>query len=256
MLINVILQARLSSTRLPGKVLKKIVNKPMLALQLERVHRSKLVNKIIVATSTEKEDDAIINLCEELNIPYFRGSLDDVLGRYYHAAKQYACDHIVRLTGDCPLIDPEIIDKVIALHLEKNADYTSNCLTPCLPDGLDVEIFTNAALAHSFNQAKKPSEREHVTQYIRNHAERFIIENYRYEPNLSEQRWTVDEPNDFELVKQIYNNLYHIKTDFTLNDVLTLLTEQPHLKEINNQYNRNQGLEASIVLDKELGFDK
>jgi spore coat polysaccharide biosynthesis protein SpsF len=255
MSINVILQARLSSTRLPGKVLKNIVNQPMLALQIERVKTAKLIDKIVIATSTEQEDDAIDSLCKKLDIACFRGNLNDVLDRFYQTAKEFPSDHIVRLTGDCPLIEPNIIDQVIALHLEQVSDYTSNCFIPCLPDGLDVEVFTTQALAQSWKQAKKPSEREHVTQYIRNHSEMFTIVNFQYTPDLSMHRWTVDEPSDFKFVKNIYQHLYPSKPNFTMKDILTLLEQQPNLIKINNEYNRNQGLISSKAFDKEQGFE-
>lgn len=255
MSVNVILQARLSSTRLPGKVLKNIVNKPMLALQVERIKVSRLIDHVIIATSIEQDDDAIAHLCEKLDIACFRGNLNDVLDRFYHASKLFPSDHVVRLTGDCPLIEPEIIDQVIALHLTRGADYTSNCLIPCLPDGLDVEIFTSQALTQSWQQAKKPSEREHVTQYILNHKEQFTIENYQYSPDLSMHRWTVDEPNDFELVEKIYQYLYPNNPNFTMADVLILLKQHPHLIEINSKFSRNQGLTESKAFDKEQGFE-
>ncbi len=255
MSVNVILQARFSSTRLPGKVLKNIVLKPMLALQIERIKRAKLVDKIIVATSIEQDDDVIANLCKKLDVTCFRGNLNDVLDRFYHAAKAFPSEHIVRLTGDCPLIEAEIIDQVIALHLKQSADYTSNCFIPCLPDGLDVEIFTHQALKQSWQQATKPSEREHVTQYIRNHSELFTLADFQYTPDLSMHRWTVDEPSDFELVEKIYQNLYPSNPNFTMADILTLLEQQPNLIEINNKFSRDQGLAVSKALDKEQGFE-
>jgi spore coat polysaccharide biosynthesis protein SpsF len=255
MSVNAILQARFSSTRLPGKVLKRIVIIPMLALQIERIKTAKLIDKIIVATSIEQSDDGISELCKRLSIPCFRGSLDDVLDRFYHATICFPSDHIVRLTGDCPLIEPKIIDQVIALHIKEKADYTSNCFTPCLPDGLDVEVFTNKALMQSWKQAKKPSEREHVTQYIRNHNELFTLADYQHSPDLSIHRWTVDEPSDFELVKKIYQSLYPSKKNFTMEDILALLKQQPDLIELNNQHSRNEGLAASIVEDKEQDFE-
>jgi len=255
MSVNVILQARFSSTRLPGKVLKEIVNKPMLALQIERIKTAKLIDNIIIATSIEQDDDAIANLCAKLDIPCFRGNLNDVLDRFYHSAKQFPSDHVVRLTGDCPLIEPEIIDQVITLHLKQGADYTSNCFIPCLPDGLDVEVFTKEALTQSWQQAKKPSEREHVTQYILNHSKLFTLANFQYSPDLSMHRWTVDEPNDFKFVEKIYQNLYQNKPKFTMKDVLILLEQQPKLIEINNEFSRNQGLNESKAFDKEQGFE-
>ena len=255
MKVNVILQARFSSTRLPGKVLKNIVNKPMLALQIERIRAAKLIDNIIVATSTKQDDDAIANLCEKLNVTCFRGNLNDVLDRFYCAAQQFPSNHIVRLTGDCPLIEASIIDQVITLHLNKGVDYTSNCLIPCLPDGLDVEVFTLNALQQSWQQATKPSEREHVTQYIINNNDKFTIASYQYSPNLSEHRWTVDEANDFEFVDKIYQYLYPNKPNFTMEDVLSLLKQRPDLIKINNEFSRNQGLASSKAFDKEQGFE-
>lgn len=253
--IIVILQARMSSSRLPNKVLKLIANKPMLQLQIERIQQAKLIDKIIVATSNQREDDAINLLCEQLNITCYRGSLSNVLDRFYRVANEYNADHIVRLTGDCPLIDPQIIDSVIELHLKQRGDYTSNCRIPCLPDGLDVEVFTKAALNSSWQQATKPSEKEHVTQFMRNHDELFTLIDYQYSPDLSAYRWTVDEPDDFEFVTQVYQKLYNQKINFTMSDILSLLEKQPELARINNQFSRNEGLTKSLIIDKEQGYE-
>ncbi|PCH97334.1 MAG: spore coat protein [Gammaproteobacteria bacterium] len=254
MIVNVILQARFSSTRLPGKVLKKIVNKPMLALQIERIQTAKFIDKIIVATSLGKEDDDIALLCESLGVYCFRGSLDDVLDRFYQTAKQFPCDHIVRLTGDCPLIDSEILDSVINLHLENNADYTSNIEPPMLPDGLDVEIFTLSSLNRAWKEAKKPSEREHVTPYIRNNPELFTQQNFSYHKNLSHLRWTVDEKEDFEFVSHIFQSLYNDKPTFDMEDILMLLKEKTKLTSINKKYTRNEGMKSSKKKDNKLGY--
>jgi spore coat polysaccharide biosynthesis protein SpsF len=139
-MIIAVLQARLSSSRLPGKVLKPILDQPMLALQIERIKRSQLIDQLVVATSTSPEDEQISKLCQEIEVVSFRGSLDDVLERVYQAAKPYSPTYLVRLTGDCPLCDPELIDQVIQFHVDGNYDYSSNCLIPTYPDGLDVEI--------------------------------------------------------------------------------------------------------------------
>jgi len=250
----VILQARMSSTRLPQKVLRDIVGKPMLQHQIERIQHAKLVDNIVVATSKNKEDEKIVRLCKKLNIPFFQGDLNDVLDRYYHAAKLYHYEQIIRLTGDCPLIDSRIIDDVVSLHMQENADYTSNCRHACLPDGLDVEVFTIQALQKSWAQAKKPSEREHVTQYIRNHSDLFKIVDYKVKENLSHYRWTVDEPEDFNFVTQIYQHLYDKTKNFTFQDILLLLKKHPELNQINNHLIRDQGLIKSLAVDKELGY--
>jgi len=255
MTTNIILQARMSSSRLPNKVLKPLLGKAMLAHQLDRLQRTKLVDNIIVATSNETNDDAIAQLCDELNINCFRGSLDDVLDRYYQASQQFPSEHIVRITGDCPLIDPAVIDEVIALHQVQGSDYTSNCQPATFPDGLDVEVFTRSALSLAWQQAKKPSEREHVTAYIRNNSESFKQVNYSHHVNLSHYRWTVDEPEDFELIDKIYQNLYPKKPRFGLTDVLELLQQQPELTKINQQFTRNEGLIKSLIKDKELGYE-
>jgi len=254
-LITAIIQARMSSTRLPNKVLKTIVGKPMLALQIERIKQSKLINKIIVATSTQTADDDIAQLCKTLNIDCFRGSLTDVLARYYQCTDKYPTDHIVRLTADCPLTEPQIIDDVITLHLQSKSDYTSNCRLPCLPDGLDVEVFTKSALVFSHQKAIKPSEREHVTQFMRNHGNLFKLTDFHYKPDLSQLRWTVDETNDFEFVTQVYQYLYPQKPQFTMHDILTLLNEKPELNTINQNIIRDEGLLKSFIIDKEQGFE-
>ncbi|MGB0936180.1 MAG: cytidylyltransferase domain-containing protein [Colwellia sp.] len=255
MSVNAILQARVSSTRLPGKVLKKIMNKTMLELEIERINSASQIDKLIVATSIERDDDPIESLCNALDVSCYRGSLDDVLTRFYEASVKYKCDHIVRLTGDCPLIEAAIIDEVIALHLQTGAHYTSNCCPPSLPDGLDVEVFTQGTLEKSWLNAKKPSEREHVTQYVHNNKSLFHIENYSYVNDLSRYRWTVDEPEDLKFVEEIFQALYLKKQHFTMNDILSLLNKEPSLAQINSQYHRNQGLDKSKGEDKEQCFD-
>lgn len=253
--ILIILQARMSSSRLPGKVLKEILGKPMLEHQLQRLSHISTPHQLIVATSDNTSDNAIEALCRQLNVGCYRGDLDDVLTRYYHAAQSVNQDkkikHIVRITGDCPLIDANIIDEVITHYINQQVDYCSNCAPPTLPDGLDVEIFSFTALKQAFEQAIQPSEREHVTPFIRNNPQLFSTANYRYQTDLSHLRWTVDEPEDFDFVTQVYHNLYNKKMYFTMNDILLLLSKQPSLKNINNNYHRNEGLSRSLIEDKE-----
>jgi glutamate-1-semialdehyde 2,1-aminomutase len=247
-----ILQARFSSSRLPGKVLKPIMGMPMLALQVERVLKSKMIDQLIVATSTDPEDDAIELLCLQINIPCFRGSLNDVLDRFYQAARPWQLTQIVRLTGDCPLIDPEVIDSVIDFHLAGNYDYTSNTLRPTFPDGLDVEVFRFSILEKAWEEATLPSQREHVTPFIYNQPERFRIANRVHSENLSHLRWTVDEPEDFELITKIYNELYSAKADFRMADVLNLIQRKPELLTLNQTFERNEGMEKSLEEDKKI----
>jgi len=254
-MIIAIIQARMSSTRLPNKVLKTIANKPMLQLQIERIKTAKLIDKIVVATSNQSEDDAIAQLCQQLDISCFRGSLNDVLARYYYCANQYNTTHIVRLTADCPLTDASIIDQVIHLHIKTQSDYTSNCSPASLPDGLDVEVFTKKALTRAFNQARIPAEREHITLYFRNNNSIFNNTNFKHSPNLSHLRWTVDESEDFDFVKQVYQYLYTYNPHFSTDDILNLLNEHPELSKINQNFQRDEGLLKSIKNDKENGFE-
>lgn len=249
-MILAILQARVSSTRLPNKVLLPLLGKPMLVRQIERVMRSKRIDCLVVATSDESSDDAIETLCDSLNISCFRGSLDDVLDRFYQAALRQDSDHVVRLTGDCPLADPEVIDGVIKMHILNQNDYTSNCIHPTFPDGLDVEVFRYEALKKAWSNAELKSQREHVTPYIYQHPELFKLSNYDYfGVNLSNLRWTVDEGRDFDLVTEIYQRLYPENPEFNMNDVLELLEKHPALKSINTNIGRNEGYKKSLLDD-------
>ena len=249
MSINIILQARTSSTRLPNKVLKNILGKPMLEHQLLRLKQLKSVDNIIVATSDETSDDAIEILCDQNNVHCFRGSLDNVLQRYYSAYQRFPSEHIIRITGDCPVIDINIIDKVIKLHMSTGADYSSNCSPATLPDGLDVEIFTADALIKTYQQATKLSELEHVTLFIRSHPKLFTCKNYYHPTDYSHLRWTVDEPEDFELIQQIFENLYPHKPFFDLEDIVDLMARKPELSDINHRFKRNEGLAKSLLAD-------
>jgi len=246
-----ILQARLSSTRLPGKVLKPILGKPLLFLQIERILRSTRMERFLVATSTDTADDEIETLCTQVAVPCFRGSLDDVLDRFYQAARMYEPDHVIRLTGDCPLTDPLIIDEVIGFYQKGDFDYVSNALIPSFPDGLDIEVFSFDALMSAWKEAVLPSHREHVTLFINQHPERFRIGNYtRAGENLCNLRWTVDEPEDFELVRRIYEALYPRNPAFTTTDILEFLRQDPSLNNINAQFVRNAGLQKSREQDR------
>ena len=256
--ILIILQARVSSSRLPGKVLKKILDKPMLEHQIQRLAQVQTPHQLVVATSNEKDDEAIALLCKQLNVACYRGSLNDVLARYYFAAMdantktQGKIKHIVRVTGDCPLIDANIIDNVISLYLKEQVDYCSNCTPATLPDGLDVEVFSLSALEIAHHNARKPSEREHVTPYIRNNVHLFTQVNYIHQPDLSHYRWTVDESKDFSFVTKIYQALYPSNSNFTLTDILDLITKQPELSEINQHIMRNEGFKKSELADQKI----
>ena len=215
-----ILQARVSSSRLPGKVLLPILGEPMLLRQIERLNRCSGLDKLIVATSTDPTDDSLELECEKRGVECFRGSLNDVLDRFIQAANPYDPETVVRLTGDCPLADPALIDEVIKYFYEGNYYYVSNCDPPTFPDGLDVEVMRFSSLEAAHREAVLPSDREHVTPFIRSHPERFRLGNYACDTNRSHLRWTVDEPEDFEFVRSIYEKLYPAKPDFGTDDIL------------------------------------
>ncbi len=244
-----ILQVRYSSLRLPKKALKTILGKPMLLHQIERLQNCKMIDKIVVATSVEKSDDIIEHTCFNNDIEVFRGDLNNVLNRFYQCAKLFPSEHIVRLTGDCPLVDWMLIDQMIQYCLEHDFDYVKTSLK--FPDGLDAEIMTMDALKEAKSNAFLPSELEHVTQYIVNRPEYFNNGIYQFNKDLSHLRWTVDEPEDFILVQKIYQYLYRKNPVFLTDDILNLLHEHPELNHINNRFIRNEGLKNALKRDKE-----
>ena len=249
-MILAILQARVSSTRLPGKVLKPILGKPMIHHQIDRTLRSKKIDKLVLATSTDPSDDELERFCQEIDLLCYRGDLNDVLDRYYQAALLFNPAHVVRLTGDCPLTDLEIIDQVIDFYLAGGYDYVSNTMEPTFPDGLDVEIFSFSALKTAWTSAKLPSDREHVTPYIRNHENIFSTGSFKGDQDLSSHRWTVDELRDFGFVTRVYERLHPAKPYFKMADVLDLLVKYPELIQINKGIERNEGFNKSLEEDK------
>jgi spore coat polysaccharide biosynthesis protein SpsF len=250
-MILAILQARMSSTRLPGKVLKILQGKPMISHQIDRILKSKKIDKLIIATSNEKSDDSLETIAKNSNVDYFRGSLKNVLTRFYNAAFQCQPKHIVRLTGDCPLSDPEIIDQVISFYLSGNYDYVSNSVEATFPDGLDVEIFSFQSLQEAFNEAQLPSQREHVTPFINSQPDRYQLGCFKQSIDLSHLRWTVDEPEDFEFVSEVFKSLYPKNPDFGMHDILNLIENNPEIASINKQFKRNEGLQKSLDEDQQ-----
>lgn len=246
-----IIQSRANSTRLPGKVTKKIQGKSLIELMVERVRRAKKLDMIVLATSTSTSDDIIKQICDDISLPCFRGNLNNVLDRFYQAALLYQPNTVIRLTGDCPLIDPDLIDKMIDLFYISDCDYLSNTIKPTFPDGLDCEIMNFYSLQNAHNNAKLQSEIEHVTPYINKHPEIYKLENFENNIDLNNLRWTVDEPEDFVFVKKVYEALYPEKTNFNMTDILDLLEKQPALKNINNSFIRNEGFQKSLNADKQ-----
>jgi spore coat polysaccharide biosynthesis protein SpsF (cytidylyltransferase family) len=250
-----IIQARTSSTRLPRKVLLPLEDKTVIEHVIERVSMAKLIDEIVVATTIEREDINIVKLVSSLGYRVFAGSKDDVLDRFFQVAKLIKPTNIVRITSDCPLIDPKIIDLVIETHLRENADYTSNTLVETFPDGLDVEVFTFKVLYEAWRNAKLLSEREHVTPYIRN-SKRFKKRNVRYHKDLSNYRWTIDYPEDYEFLKIVFSNVYKANKYFTMEDVLAFIERQPQILKINSHIRRNEGYFKSLEKDREVDCEE
>ena len=235
-----IMQARMSSTRLPGKVMKPLLGEPMLTRQVERLLRSARMSILVIATSDRADDDVIAAHAEKLGVPVFRGSLSDVLDRYYQAAKLHDAAHVLRTTADCPFIDPTVMDLVIDEHLAGGWDYTTNNLPPSWPHGLDLEVMTMNALAGAWQDARLPDEREHVTPFIRRRPERFRIGNVASPQNNASMRWTVDEPEDYEFTRRVYEALYPSHPDFSTTDVLNFLRRHPEVVKINEHHSAHR----------------
>ena len=246
----VIIQARCGATRLPNKVLKTIQDKTCLELMLNRVSRSKMIDEIIVATTINKEDIKIANLITSLGYRVFVGSSGDVLDRYYQCAKLIKPEYVIRLTADCPLFDYRVLDEAIG-ELKSDTDYLTE-LSETFPDGQDIEIMKFSVLKDAWENADMASEREHVTLYIRNHKEKYKIQDFVCKiGNLNKERWTLDEPKDFELISNVYN-YFLPNMDFTMEDVYNYLQLHPNIHSINNMINRNEGLAKSIFEDKKV----
>ncbi|HHT49392.1 MAG TPA: NTP transferase domain-containing protein [Firmicutes bacterium] len=232
----IIVQARMGSTRLPGKIMKKVLDKPLLEYQLERLLRVKQADQVIIATTDHGEEQPIVDLCQRLGVPFFRGSEEDVLARYYGAATQYHADVVVRITSDCPLIDPAVVDEVIGFYLKHKAEYDfiSNTFSKrTYPRGMDTEVFSYQALMEAHEEATDQAEREHVTIFIKRHPERYRIKTLPYDKDYSHYRWTVDTPEDFVLIEKMIAALYPVNPHFTLEDCLTLIEEHPEWVKIN-----------------------
>lgn len=230
-MILAILQARMSSNRLPGKVLRPILGQPMILRQIERLRRARSIDRLLVATSVEADDDPLAAAVEADGVTVFRGPLDDVLGRFIGALDAYPADHIVRLTGDCPLADPAVIDAVIARHLETGADYTNNLEAgAAYPKGLDAEVVTADALRRAAS-GQSPEEREHVTWGIRHDPVGFRHAALRAPGDWGAVRWTVDRPDDFEFVTAVYEALYPEKAEFSSDDIRRFVATRPDLVE-------------------------
>jgi spore coat polysaccharide biosynthesis protein SpsF len=225
-----IIQARMGSTRLPGKVLRPLAGEPMLARCVRRLLHARTLDQVVVATTTGKEDDAIVDLCRARGWSWFRGERDDVLDRYYRAARQFGADVVVRVTSDCPLLGPRVVDQVV--RALGDADLASNVLPRhTWPRGLDAEAVRMDALERAWACDDNPATREHVTLYIKRHPECFRLVEVNNDEDLSEMRWTVDTPEDYAFASRVYEHFGHDR--FSWREVLVLLRSYPELAELN-----------------------
>jgi len=224
----------------------------MLELQLERLKRASMIDQLVVATTINPLDDSIENLCSSIDVPCFRGSENDVLDRYYQAAKEYNAKYIVRLTGDDPLTDPELIDRMIKKIKLKEYDAITNSLRPSYPEGLDVTVLKFIVLKEAWENAKMQSQREHVTPYIFDSKSNFSVYHFQQKKDYSELRWTVDYEEDIQFVEHVYNKLYLKNKKFSTEDIYALLENTPSLKSLNSKFIRDAGLIESLKNDVEI----
>ena len=251
-----IIQARMGSTRLPGKVMKKINGKTILYYVVERMKQSKLINQIVIATTTNTQDDVIVKEAERLDVESFRGSEEDVLSRYYFAAKRYTADVVVRITSDCPLIDPEITDKIIRFYLDNgiynlvtNAGPIAQNRT--FPRGLDAEVFSFDILKEAFDNATEEYQREHVTPFIRKNKKLFKNKNIENDQDLSKYRITIDEKEDLIVIREIIEKLEN-KENYDLSDIINVLESNKEIIEKNKKFERNEGYKKSLEEDEKI----
>jgi spore coat polysaccharide biosynthesis protein SpsF len=241
-----VIQARMNSRRLPNKVLLPLSGRTVLEHIYNRLKYCKTLNEIVVATSSADLDQSIVKLCQQINIKYYKGNLEDVLDRFYQVATLYKADVIVRITGDCPVIDPNIVDEVVNYYLNDDYDFCS--LSGDFPDGLDCQVFKFQALKKSWKEAKLPSDREHVGSYIEKTCPKlFKIGSFKKFKDLAHHRWTLDEPKDYAFLKEIFSRLYNKDKFFCTADILKLLEKEPDLFEINREIKRNEGYLQSLI---------
>jgi len=240
------IQARYGSTRLPGKILMDLAGKPVLQRVIERAEKSRNIDEVIVITSISKADVKTVNLVSSLGYRVIAGSENDVLDRYYQSTKLFDPEYVIRITGDCPLYDADMLDLAIS-RMDADTDYMAS-LTETIADGLDIEVFRFSALKYAWENAKLASEREHVTLYIKNHPEIFKLQDFLCPlGDLNKERWSLDEPEDYKLLSEIYSHFGNY--DFDTKDVLDFLDANPGLRDINGFYGRNEGLEKSLAED-------
>jgi spore coat polysaccharide biosynthesis protein SpsF len=228
-----VLQARMSSTRLPGKVLAPVAGEPMVLRQIERLRQCNGIDLLVLATSTDPSDDELVAAAEGAGVTVRRGSLADVLGRFAGVVDEFDPETLIRLTADCPLCDPDVIDRVIAEHTAARADYTSNVIRRTYPQGLDVECVSAEAFRRLRELELTDEEHEHVTLGIYRRAEEFTLHSVEQQTDLSKLRWTVDRPDDLAFVQEVFDSLYPLSPRFRQADVLELIERRPDLRHVN-----------------------
>ncbi|GKU76810.1 cytidylyltransferase domain-containing protein [Paenibacillus sp. L3-i20] len=233
MKIVAIVQARMNSTRLPRKVLMKLGNKTVLSHCIERLKKVTLIDEIVIATTTNKADEVIVAEAIKLNVSYYRGSEENVLSRYYEAAKQAKADVIVRITSDCPIVDPDLTNEVIQYFIDQNVDYVSNSYIRTFPRGLDTEVFSMMALEEAYTLADSPIQFEHVTPFIYQNPQMFRLAFYTHETDYSHHRWTLDTEEDYQLLQEIMNYFQADEYVFDWKRVIGFIDQNPYLLQLN-----------------------
>ena len=259
-MIAAIIQARMGSSRLPGKILANLAGKPLLHHVVQRVGASSLVEDVIIATTDQPQDDAVAEFSERSGLKCFRGSEQDVLDRVYQASLFYKVEDVVRVTADCPLLDPQVMDRIIDIYLSRQYDYVTNTLRYSFPEGLDTEVFSFAALERSWREAQNPTEREHVTPYIR-YSGHFSHFNVEHSEDLSNLKWSVDTEDDLAFMESLYDLLSNDTESLQFSRVLAILREHPELQFMNERSVVNSGYYKSLVNDspippKEIQLDR
>jgi|LauGreDrversion4_2_1035121.scaffolds.fasta_scaffold00235_28 glutamate-1-semialdehyde 2,1-aminomutase len=237
------IQARMGSIRLPNKVMKTVNGKPLIEYLLLRVAKAKLIDKVVVASSVNSNNDPLVSFVNSLGFETYRGSEQDVLSRFYEAAKFHKATTVLRITADCPLVDPNLIDSLIEEYFNSGTDYATNTLPPTYPDGLDIEVFSFQSLERAYQEAVAPNEREHVTPYIR-YSGQFKIHNTVNKIDYSDRRWTVDEVDDFEVVSNIFQH-FHPDIYFDWENIIKIENLRPEMFQKNKHIKRNEGAEIT-----------
>ena len=250
--ITAIIAARTGSSRLPNKVLLDISGKTALERMIERVKNAKTLDRIVIATSTNKRDDSIENICKQINVECIRGSENDLLSRYYLVVEKIQPDIIVKMGADSILVDPFVIDKVVKTFLTNKYDYVSNYGIPkTYPEGCTADVYTSKTLREAFLEAKKPSEREHISPFMWNNPHRYALYRVDYEKDLSSYRLSLDYEEDYIVIKSIFEALYPKNPYFTLEDMISWLDNNPEIIKLNSHFRPSEGLLKSLRQDKD-----